>query len=89
MKKLLLAALAVTALSTAAFAANDNSLQYGNTPDLVLPLNGNATDKVAAKRKIYYGETSSTINSIGETGNVSEEDRILEKNGNNHDVAPF
>ena len=89
MKKLLLAALAVTALSTAAFAANDNSLQYGNTPDLVLPLNGNANDKVVVKKKLYYGQSSSTINSIGETGNVSEEDRILEKNGNNHDVAPY
>jgi hypothetical protein len=85
MKKILIAALAVTAMSTSAFAANDNSLQYGNTPDLVLPLNNGAT----AKKKIYYGESNSTINTVGETGNVSEEDRILEKNGNNHDVAPF
>jgi opacity protein-like surface antigen len=89
MKKLLLAAFSIAALSTAAFAANENSLQYGNEPDLVLPIDGNATNKVLAKKKLFYGESTSTINSVGETGNVSEEDRILEKNGNNHDVAPF
>lgn len=89
MKKFLLAAVAVAALSTSAFAANEHSQQYGNTPDLVLPFNGNATGKVMIKKKLYYGQSTSTINSVGETGNVSELDRILEKNGNSHDVAPF
>jgi hypothetical protein len=87
MKKLLLAALAVTALSTAALASNDNSQTYGSTPDLVLPSN-NATSPTS-KKKIYYGESNSTINSVGETGNVSEQDRILEKGGDSHDVPTF
>jgi hypothetical protein len=41
------------------------------------------------KKKIYNSESNSITNSIGETGNVSEKDRILEKGGNDHDVSPY
>jgi hypothetical protein len=89
MKKFLFATLAIGVLSTAAFASNDNSLPYGNTPDLVLPLNQDATPKIVAKKKIYYGQSSSTVNSVDETGNVNDIDRILEKGGDSHDVSPY
>ena len=87
MKKLLLVAAAIGVLSTAAFAANDNSLPNGSTPDLVLPLNQNATSPM--KKKVYQTQSSTTVNSVNETGNVSDEQRILEKGGDSHDVAPY
>jgi hypothetical protein len=86
MKKFLLVAAAIGALSTSALASNDNSQQYGSTPDLVLPTNGAAPKLI---KKLYYGESTSTINSVGEIGSVTEQDRILEKGGNSHDVAPY
>ncbi len=88
MKKFLLAAVAISTLSIAAFAGNENSQQNGNTPDLVLPLDNSSVPKTM-KKKMYYGESSSTITSIGETGNVNDLQRILEKGGNSHDVAPY
>lgn len=88
MKKFLLAAVAISTLSIAAFAGNENSQQNGNTPDLVLPLDNSSVPKTM-KKKMYYSESSSTINSIGETGNVNDLQRILEKGGNSHDVAPY
>jgi hypothetical protein len=88
MKKFLLLAVTLGALSTVAVASNDNSTPYRSYPDLVVPLNQNAVPKVM-KKKIYNSESNSITNSIGETGNVSEKDRILEKGGNDHDVSPY
>lgn len=89
MKKFLLVAAAIGVLSTTAFASNDNSLPNGSTPDLVLPLNQDATPKVMAKKKLYYGQSSTTVNSVNETGNVNDVERILEKGGDSHDVSPY
>ena len=88
MKKLLLVAAAIGVLSTAAFAANDNSLPNGNTADLVLPLDNNATPKVTPKKKII-SQSTTTVDSVNQTGNVSDVNRILEKGGDSHDVAPY
>jgi hypothetical protein len=88
MKKLLLAAVAIGALSTAAFAANDNSVPYSGHQYDVQSYSNKVTPKIARKR-VLYGESTSTVDSFSETGNVSEIDRILEKNGDSHDVAPY
>jgi hypothetical protein len=89
MKKFLLAALAISALSTAAFASNDNSLPNGNTPDLVLSVNQNATAPVVVKKKLHYAQSTATVNSVSETGNVNDVERILEKGGDSHDASPY
>jgi hypothetical protein len=88
MKKFLLAAVAVGALSTGAFAANDDSMPYTGHQYDVQSYSNKVTPNIAKKR-FLYGESTSTINSFGETGNVSEKERILEKGGDNHDVAPY
>lgn len=89
MKKFLLIAAAIGVMSTAAFAANDNSLPNGSTPDLILPLDQNATSPTMAKKKVYRTQSSATVNSVNETGNVTDIARILEKGGDSHDAAPY
>lgn len=89
MKKFLLAAAAISVLSTAALAANDNSLVNGNTPDLVLPVNQSATSHVMLKKKFQTAQSTATVNSVQETGNVTDVERILEKGGDSHDVSPY
>ena len=89
MKKFLLVAAAIGALSTAAFAANDNSLVNGNTPDLILPLDQDANSHLMLKKNFQTGQSTSTVNSVEETGNVDDVERILEKGGDSHDVSPY
>ncbi len=89
MKKFLLVAAAISVLSTAAFAANENSLQNGNTPDLVLPVNQNSNPPAMFKKKLNYAQSTANVESVQETGNVSDVQRILEKGGDNHDVSPY
>lgn len=87
MKKFLLAAAAVAALSTAAYADNAGAkMTDSNSPDYSSTIKDYPAPHVL-KKKIYSSNSTSSVGSVSSTGNVSDEERILEKNGNSHDVS--
>jgi hypothetical protein len=86
MKKFFLAAIAVGALSTVAFASNDSSLPYDYGTGFVKPMQQIQSPRVM-KKKIYKSTSTSSVGSVSSTGSVSDVERILEKSGDNHDFS--